>query len=98
MVFAAMSAVAADELTPTYEWHLPPGFPHPAVPADNPMSVQKVSLGRRLFFESRLSATGQSPCPACHRPELAYPDGKAHGVGATGDPLRRPAMSLGKAA
>jgi len=98
MAFAAMSAVAADELTPTYEWHLPPGFPHPAVPADNPMSVQKVSLGRRLFFESRLSATGQYSCADCHRPELAYTDGKAHAVGATGESVRRAAMSLANVA
>jgi cytochrome c peroxidase len=32
----------------TYDWKLPPGFPVPHVPADNPMSVAKVALGRHL--------------------------------------------------
>ena len=43
----------------TYVWQLPKGFPTPAVPADNPMSEKKVALGRRLFFEPRLSVTGR---------------------------------------
>jgi len=41
-----------------YDWHLPRGFPTPAVPVDNPMSDAKVALGRRLFFEPRLSVNG----------------------------------------
>ncbi|HEY2677138.1 MAG TPA: MbnH family di-heme enzyme [Steroidobacteraceae bacterium] len=88
-----MSTLRADELPP-YEWHLPPGFPRPAVPPDNPMSAPKVALGRRLFFEARLSATGRYSCASCHRPELAYTDGKARAVGATGESVRRAAMSL----
>ncbi|HMI75932.1 MAG TPA: di-heme enzyme [Steroidobacteraceae bacterium] len=73
---------------------MPPGFPRPAVPADNPMSAEKVALGRRLFFETRLSSTGRYACSSCHRPELAFTDGRAHALGATGEPVRRGAMSL----
>ena len=58
------------------------------------MSAPKVALGRRLFFETRLSATGEYSCASCHRPELAYTDGKAHAIGATGESVRRSAMSL----
>jgi cytochrome c peroxidase len=92
---AIHSACAADEIpSSTYEWRLPPGFPRPAVPADNPMSVAKVALGRRLFFEARLSISGRYSCSSCHRPELAFTDGRAHAVGATGETVRRGAMSL----
>lgn len=77
-----------------FEWRLPPGFPRPAVPADNPMSAQKIALGRRLFFEPRLSSTGQYSCSSCHRQELAFTDGRARAVGATGQTVRRGAMSL----
>ena len=63
--------------TVVYEWHLPRGFPTPAVPADNPMSNAKVALGRRLFFEPRLSITGQYSCASCHEPGKAYSDGRA---------------------
>ncbi len=58
------------------------------------MSAAKVALGRRLFFETRLSVTGRYSCASCHRPELAYTDGRAHAVGATGESVRRGAMSL----
>ncbi|HEY0801370.1 MAG TPA: MbnH family di-heme enzyme [Steroidobacteraceae bacterium] len=64
------------------------------MPADNPMSAEKVALGRRLFFETRLSTTGRYSCSSCHQPELAFTDGRAHALGATGESVRRGVMSL----
>jgi cytochrome c peroxidase len=81
-----------------YEWHLPPGFPPPAVPKDNPMSVEKIALGKRLFFEKRLSASGDYSCASCHHPERAYTDGLPRGVGALGDPVLRSTPSLANVA
>jgi cytochrome c peroxidase len=81
-----------------FEWHLPRGFPMPAVPADNPMSAEKVALGRRLFFEPRLSVTGRYSCASCHDPARVFTDGRAVAVGATGQTLTRSAMSLVNAA
>jgi cytochrome c peroxidase len=83
---------------PVYQWQLPRGFPTPAVPADNPMSNAKVALGRRLFFEPRLSITGQHSCASCHDPTKAYSDGRAQAVGATGETLSHSAMSLANVA
>jgi cytochrome c peroxidase len=83
---------------PAYEWRLPPGFPRPVVPADNPMSSAKVELGRRLFHEPRLSSTGQYSCASCHRPELAFTDGRARALGATGETVKHSAMSLANVA
>jgi cytochrome c peroxidase len=95
-VCAAINAAhAADDIAATnYEWRLPPGFPPPAVPLDNPMSVAKVALGRRLFFENRLSSSGRYSCSSCHKPEMAFTDGRARARGATGQSVRRGAMSL----
>ena len=62
------------------------------------MSAEKVALGRRLFFETGLSSTGSYACSSCHRPELAFTDGRAHALGATGEPVRRGAMSLANVA
>lgn len=78
----------------TYEWKLPAGFPKPLVPPDNPMSEAKVELGRRLFFDPRLSITGRYACASCHRPELAFTDGRSRAIGATGDTLPHQSMSL----
>jgi cytochrome c peroxidase len=77
-----------------FDWHLPRGFPTPAVPADNPMSEVKVALGRRLFFESRLSVTGSYSCASCHEPAHAFSDGRPVAVGATGQSLPHNAMAL----
>jgi len=94
---ATASADAAVAPAP-YQWHLPRGFPMPAVPSDNPMTAEKVTLGRRLFFEPRLSVTGHYSCASCHEPERAFTDGRALAVGATGQPLSRSAMTLINAA
>ena len=78
----------------SYVWHLPRGFPTPQVPADNPMSEEKVALGRRLFFEPRLSITGRHSCASCHDPALSFTDGRPLAIGALGDALPRSAMTL----
>jgi cytochrome c peroxidase len=62
------------------------------------MSAEKVALGRRLFFEPRLSLTGGYSCASCHNPARAFTDGRAVAVGATGQTLTRSAMSLINAA
>jgi cytochrome c peroxidase len=85
---------AAEE---TWEWRLPAGFPAPRVPPDNPMSAAKVTLGRRLFYDTRLSANHTQACGTCHRQEKAFTDGRARAVGSTGEAHRRSSMSLANA-
>jgi Cytochrome c peroxidase len=58
------------------------------------MSEAKVALGCRLFFETRLSVTHSYSCASCHRPELAFTDGRALAIGAKGDSMQRGAMTL----
>lgn len=90
-----MPAAAGAATAPQgYAWHLPRGFPMPAVPADNPMSEVKVALGRRLFFEPRLSVSGGYSCASCHEPARAFSDGRARAVGARGDALPHNAQAL----
>jgi cytochrome c peroxidase len=91
---SALAAAAGAAPAPTYDWQLPAGFPVPAVPADNPMSAAKVALGRRLFFDPRLSMTGTVSCASCHNPARAYTDGRPRALGALGEELPRGAMSL----
>ena len=81
-----------------YEWRLPPGFPPPLVPEDNPMSRAKVELGRRLFYDPRLSENASYSCATCHRQELAFTDGRERAVGSTGQVHPRGSMSLANVA
>ena len=47
------------------------------VPADNPITPEKVALGKQLFFDTRLSKTGTMSCESCHHPENGWTAGKA---------------------
>jgi len=77
-----------------WSWQLPAGFPVPAVPADQPITAAKVELGRHLFHDRRLSGNGTQSCADCHRPELAFTDGRARALGSTGERHHRSSMSL----
>ncbi len=79
---------------PDYQWSLPKGFPKPYLPADNPMTAAKVELGRYLFYDARMSVNGKQSCASCHKQELAFTDGRATGLGTTGESHSRSAMSL----
>jgi cytochrome c peroxidase len=87
-----------DGATTSFDWELPPGFPVPKVPADNPVTPDKVELGRRLFYEKRLSGNGEQSCGSCHEQARAFTDGRAQGIGSTGQVHPRSAMSLGNVA
>jgi len=54
------------------------------VPADNPMTRDKVELGRLLFFDKRLSKDDTIACAACHMPEKAFTDGAPVSTGIKG--------------
>lgn len=66
-----------------WTWALPAGFPTPVVPADNPMSAAKVELGRFLFYDKRLSASGTQSCASCHEQARAFSDGRVRPLGST---------------
>jgi cytochrome c peroxidase len=81
-----------------FRFRLPLGFPAPRVPFDNPMTEEKVVLGRHLFFDRRLSANGTFSCASCHDPARAFTDGRPRAVGVTGEVHPRGSMSLANVA
>ena len=85
---AAMAAQGA------WEWPLPAWVPRPLVPADNPMSAEKIELGRVLFYDQRLSINGAMSCATCHQQQAAFTDGRKVAIGATGVAHPRNAMGL----
>ncbi len=62
-------------LCTAYAGHLEP-FRSVPVPKDNPQTPEKVELGKKLFFDRRLSGDGTMSCATCHMPELAFTDGQ----------------------
>ena len=53
---------------------LAPMTPVP-VPEQNPQTQEKIELGKKLFFDRRLSGDGTMSCATCHDPEHAFADG-----------------------
>lgn len=70
------------------------GLPPMEVPADNPMTVEGVKLGRHLFYDPILSLDSTISCASCHQQEKAFTDGTAFSTGIHGQLSKRSSMSL----
>jgi cytochrome c peroxidase len=56
----------------------------PPIPADNPMTPEKIALGEKLYWDGRLSGNGSMPCSACLLPDLGWGTGGAISFGYPG--------------
>ncbi|MGV3666806.1 MAG: MbnH family di-heme enzyme [Leptospira bouyouniensis] len=95
LMLAALGILASAS---DWVWDLPPGFPVPNVPAENPMSKAKVELGRHLFNEKALSGNDTMSCGSCHIQSLAFADGKDFPSGITSEVHPRNSQHLSNVA
>ena len=63
-------------------------------PSDNPLTVEGVELGRKLFYDERLSGDNTMSCSSCHAPDLSFSDPFAVSEGIDGIFGRRNSMNL----
>lgn len=77
-----------------YVLEIPSHFPDMLIPADNPMTVEGVALGRKLFYEKKLSGDNTISCASCHSAENAFTDPKKYSVGINGQEGNRNSMAL----
>jgi cytochrome c peroxidase len=54
------------------------------VPETNTMSQTKIDLGRKLYFDPRLSASGDISCATCHDPDKGFSDARPVSIGIGG--------------
>lgn len=94
MLLIGCSKFSSSEDEKAWQWNIPEGFPAPDVPADNPMTQAKVSLGRHLFYDNNLSANQTQSCASCHQQEYGFSEPQIHSVGSTGEKVRRNSMAL----
>jgi len=75
---------------------IPDGVLPPEVPTDNPLTEAKVELGKKLFFDARLSSDGSIACATCHDPRHGFADGRGDrtsaGVGGQLGPRNSPTV------
>ena len=78
-------SVAAQTAPPPYRPQIPLGLDlYLPVPEDNPWTPEKIALGRKLFFDRRLSRDRRMACATCHDPQRAFTDGRPVSVGVFG--------------
>ncbi len=78
---------------------VPPGMgtPDPRTiiyPDDQPPTAAQIDLGKRLFFDRRLSADGRQACATCHQPDRGFSDERRTAAGQGGKHLRRNSPGL----
>ena len=59
----------------------PLGLPEVPVPEDNPMTAEKIALGKQLYFDTRLSVDKTISCASCHDPAKGWSNGDAVATG-----------------
>lgn len=64
------------------------------LPYDNPLTVEGIELGRKLFYEKALSNDYSMSCGTCHKQENAFTDPRIHSVGTDGTIGRRNSMAI----
>jgi len=100
MLFSLFSCQQEDEkpalVTPpvTGLLTIPQGFPNMNFPEGNELTEERWSLGKKLFYEKRLSVNNSISCGSCHKPSLAFTDSLAFSPGVFNRPGTRNSPSL----
>jgi len=73
---------------------LPQTLTASVIPPASPLTPAAITLGRKLFFEARLSGNGTVSCASCHDPERAFTDGRPTSIGIRGCVGQRNALTV----
>lgn len=93
-VFAACKKDQVGYQPTPYQLQIPSHFPEMDIPEDNPMTKEGVELGRKLFYEVKLSGDNSISCGTCHAPENAFSDPNQFSTGIDGLQGDRNSMAL----
>ncbi len=94
VLFAVFVGISTAESQTPYEIQVPLGLRPVPIPGDNPMTVEKVELGKMLYFEKRLSKKKDISCATCHMPDYAYAEPKPVSEGIDGQKGNRNAPTV----
>lgn len=103
LLFSAMVFTACNQpddgdvyVTTPYVLQIPEGLPpmDPFIPTDNPMTVEGVALGRKLFYDPLLSGDNSQACATCHLQENGFSDPRRFSEGIDGSIGNRNAMAI----
>ena len=93
--FVLLAVISCKESVKDSAFEVPHhGFSALPIPEDNPMTADKIALGRRLFFDPLLSADSTISCGSCHLPERAFTDSLSISFGVKGRVGKRNSPTL----
>jgi cytochrome c peroxidase len=92
------SSPSARPVGPVVTINVPLGLPPVPIPPDNPPTADSIALGRRLFYDTRLSKDDSLSCASCHRSQFRFTDERVRSLGVGGTLGRRHAPTLVNAA
>lgn len=92
------ASVVGRPIGETVQIETPLGLPPVPIPADNPPTAETIALGRKLFYDPKLSIDDTVACATCHNPEFGFSDGQSTSSGVRGQKGRRNAPSIINAA
>ncbi|HUE72554.1 MAG TPA: cytochrome c peroxidase [Pirellulaceae bacterium] len=78
--------------------NVPAGLTPPPISADNPLTAEKVELGKQLYFDKRLSRDNTIACASCHDPNKGWSNGERFATGVRGQVGGRSAPTIINAA
>jgi len=98
LVTGCKSSPNARPVGPVVTINAPLGLPPVPIPPDNPPTAATIALGRRLFYDTRLSKDDSLSCASCHHPQFRFTDERVRSLGVGGALGRRHAPTLVNAA
>ncbi|HMG16599.1 MAG TPA: cytochrome c peroxidase [Saprospiraceae bacterium] len=99
LILALLASCKKEEVTSIGDYtQLPAGFPLRNIPLDNFLTLDRIALGKILFYDPILSRDSTISCATCHNPILAFTDGLPKSKGIGGQELLRNAKSLANVA
>ena len=81
VLIVLLSACQKDIDVPTDLQKIPSWFPEMPIPADNQLTKARIDLGRKLFYDTRLSRDNSISCATCHLLDQAFTDGIPIAIG-----------------
>jgi cytochrome c peroxidase len=96
LVAAVLLLLAGRSPAADFKLKLPLGLQEDAaqIPDDNPVTPEKIALGKKFFWDKRWSASGTVACVTCHRPDYGWSDPRRFSTDFAGKPTPRHAPTI----
>jgi len=94
ILVSSFSLSAQEKKDNNYNLKIPLGLTEPEIPEDNPLTPAKIQLGKKLYFDKRLSIDDTVSCATCHNPKIGFAENKKVSDGVKGGKGKRNAPTV----